>query len=74
MCSRTFGAAGIGAMTGSLVVALAFAILCYVAFRFVIPAEEGYLEKIFGETYPAYQARGAAFLSRSSRSISESEC
>jgi protein-S-isoprenylcysteine O-methyltransferase Ste14 len=51
----TLGAAGIGMLTGSLTVALVLAILCYVAFRFVIAAEEGYLENVFGEPYRAYK-------------------
>jgi protein-S-isoprenylcysteine O-methyltransferase Ste14 len=51
----TLGAFGIGMMTGSLTVALALAVLCYIAFYFVIVAEEGYLETIFGETYLAYK-------------------
>jgi protein-S-isoprenylcysteine O-methyltransferase Ste14 len=51
----TLGAAGIGMLTGSLTVALALAVVCYAAFRFVIAAEEGYLENVFGETYSAYK-------------------
>lgn len=51
----TLGAAGIGMLTGSLTVAFALAVLCYAAFRFVIAAEEGYLENTFGETYIAYK-------------------
>lgn len=62
----TFGAAGIGMMTGSLTVALALAIICYVAFRFVIAAEEGYLEKLFGETYVAYKREVPRFFPKPS--------
>jgi protein-S-isoprenylcysteine O-methyltransferase Ste14 len=51
----TLGAAGIGMMTGSLIVSLALAVICYIAFRFVISAEEGYLEKVFGEVYAVYK-------------------
>ncbi|PSH63895.1 isoprenylcysteine carboxylmethyltransferase family protein [Phyllobacterium brassicacearum] len=51
----TLGAAGIGMLTGSLTVAFALAVLCYVAFHLVILAEEGYLENTFGETYKAYK-------------------
>ncbi len=48
------GAAGIGAMTGSIVVAVAFAIITAVAFHFVIRVEEVYLENAFGEPYRQY--------------------
>ncbi|MBA8899750.1 MULTISPECIES: isoprenylcysteine carboxylmethyltransferase family protein [unclassified Phyllobacterium] len=51
----TLGAFGIGMMTGSLTVAFLLAVLCYIAFYFVIVAEEGYLESVFGETYLAYK-------------------
>jgi len=51
----TIGAFGIGMMTGSLTVAFALAVLCYIAFHFVIVAEEGYLESVFGEPYLAYK-------------------
>jgi len=50
----TIGAMGIGAQTGSLIVALGFGILCYVAFSIVIRAEEKFLEQNFGEPYRAY--------------------
>lgn len=49
------GAAGIGMMTGSLIVGLALSLICYAAFYFVILAEEGYLERNFGETYLSYK-------------------
>jgi protein-S-isoprenylcysteine O-methyltransferase Ste14 len=51
----TFGAAGIGMMTGSLTVMFTLALICYAAFHFVILAEEGYLQKTFGEAYTAYK-------------------
>ena len=41
-------------MTGSLVVAIGLAILCYGAFRSVISVEEGYLEHVFGDAYRQY--------------------
>lgn len=50
----TIGAAGIGAMTGSITVAVVFAILCYVAFHAVILVEEAYLEENFGDSYRQY--------------------
>jgi len=58
----TIGAIGIGMMTGSLTVALALAVICYIAFQFVITAEEGYLEKVFGETYSSYKQEVPRFL------------
>jgi protein-S-isoprenylcysteine O-methyltransferase Ste14 len=57
----TIGAAGIGFMTGSLIVALLLAVLCYVAFYFVIVTEEGYLEEIFGDAYTSYKAEVPRF-------------
>jgi protein-S-isoprenylcysteine O-methyltransferase Ste14 len=48
------GAAGIGAMSGSIVVAVAFAVITAVAFHFVILTEEAYLSETFGEPYAAY--------------------
>jgi protein-S-isoprenylcysteine O-methyltransferase Ste14 len=50
----TIGAAGIGAMTGSIVVAVILAICCYVAFRSVILVEEAYLLETFGKHYRDY--------------------
>ncbi|RCS22304.1 isoprenylcysteine carboxylmethyltransferase family protein [Phyllobacterium salinisoli] len=60
----TLGAAGIGALTGSLVIALGFAVLCYLAFHVVIIAEENYLKKAFGEPYRAYLAEVPRFFPR----------
>jgi protein-S-isoprenylcysteine O-methyltransferase Ste14 len=48
------GAAGIGAMTGSIVVALLFGLMTYGAFLYVILVEESHLSKAFGEPYLAY--------------------
>lgn len=50
----TIGAAGIGAMTGSITVAIVFAVLCYAAFHAVILVEEAYLEENFGDSYRQY--------------------
>jgi protein-S-isoprenylcysteine O-methyltransferase Ste14 len=50
----TIGAAGIGAMTGSVVVAALLAVLCCVSFYSVIFVEEAYLEAAFGEPYRQY--------------------
>ncbi|PRD44326.1 isoprenylcysteine carboxylmethyltransferase family protein [Phyllobacterium phragmitis] len=60
----TIGAAGIGAMTGSVTITLGFAVLCYFAFLVVIRAEEGYLEKTFGESYRTYLAEVPRFFPR----------
>lgn len=50
----TIGAIGIGAQTGSLIVALAFGILCYLAFASVIRTEEAFLKASFGKPYEDY--------------------
>ncbi|MEL4068896.1 isoprenylcysteine carboxylmethyltransferase family protein [Ochrobactrum sp. GPK 3] len=50
----TLGAMGIGGQTGSIIVAVGFGILCYVAFSIVIRTEEKFLEQNFGEPYRAY--------------------
>jgi protein-S-isoprenylcysteine O-methyltransferase Ste14 len=55
------GAAGIGAMSGSVTVAVAFAIITAAAFLYVIKVEEAYLEQAFGEPYRAYMARVPRF-------------
>lgn len=63
----TVGAFGIGCMTGSLSVAAFLAIACYVAFHFVILAEEGYLENNFGEPYRQYMKAVPRFFPRFSQ-------
>ncbi len=50
----SIGAMGIGAQTGSLIIALAFGILCYLAFSVVIRTEEKFLAQNFGQPYQAY--------------------
>ncbi|KAB2794401.1 methyltransferase family protein [Daeguia caeni] len=50
----TLGAIGIGAQTGSIIVAIGFGILCYIAFSIVIRTEEKFLEQNFGAPYRAY--------------------
>lgn len=54
-------AAGVGAQTGSLLVALAFFVLCAVAFQVVILREERYLAAMFGESYRDYVSRVPRF-------------
>ena len=55
------GAAGIGAMSGSITVAVAFAVITALAFHYVIKVEEAYLEQAFGEPYRVYMARVPRF-------------
>lgn len=57
----SLGAAGIGAMSGSVTVSVAFAIITTLAFHYVINVEETYLERTFGEPYRAYMARVPRF-------------
>lgn len=61
------GAAGIGAQTGSLVVALIFALVTAAAFYVVILREEGFLRQQFGDAYEAYRARVPRFFPSLSR-------
>ncbi len=63
-CFRPVGAAGIGAMSGSITVAVAFAIITAAAFHYVIRVEEEYLEQAFGENLPRLHGEGAPLLSR----------
>ncbi len=62
----TVGAAGIGAMTGSVTVAVALAILCYTAFHSVILVEEAYLDENFGEPYRQYMREVPRFFPKPS--------
>ena len=56
------GAAGIGAQTGSIIVALICAVACYVIFAILVRTEEGALIKVHGETYAAYLRSTPRFL------------
>jgi protein-S-isoprenylcysteine O-methyltransferase Ste14 len=56
------GAAGIGAQTGSIVVALVCTIACYVVFAVLVRTEEAALVKVHGETYTAYLRSTPRFL------------
>lgn len=56
------GAAGIGAMSGSVVVAVAFAMITAAVFHYVILVEEAFLKQAFGEPYLAYMERVPRFL------------
>jgi protein-S-isoprenylcysteine O-methyltransferase Ste14 len=62
----TIGAAGIGAMTGSVTVAVALAVLCHAAFHSVILVEEAYLDENFGEPYRQYMKEVPRFLPKPS--------
>ncbi|MND65388.1 methyltransferase family protein [Brucella pituitosa] len=52
----SIGAIGIGAQTGSIIIALAFGVLCYLAFATVIRTEEKFLKANFGKPYETYCA------------------
>lgn len=49
------GAFGIGAQTGSLVIAVLFAILCWLVFRAVVLREEAHLAARFGVAFTRYK-------------------
>ena len=51
------GAFGIGAQTGSMVIALSFVAIAVVVFHFTIAREETWLTAEFGAPYQAYMAR-----------------
>ena len=55
------GAIGIGAMTGSMVIALAFGVMTWLAFLAVIVVEERFLEQAFGQPYRDYMERVPRF-------------
>jgi protein-S-isoprenylcysteine O-methyltransferase Ste14 len=55
------GAVGIGAMTGSITVGLAFGVIAYVAFHPVILVEEAFLEHTFGDVYRRYKVEVPRF-------------
>ena len=51
------GAFGIGAQTGSMVIAALFVLIAVVVFHFTIARAEAWLSAEFGESYKAYMAR-----------------
>ncbi|WP_054311302.1 isoprenylcysteine carboxylmethyltransferase family protein [Mesorhizobium sp. 1M-11] len=58
------GATGAGAQTGSVMVAVAFAVCTWLIFHFVIRAEEVRLHQAFGASYENYCSRVPRFLPR----------
>jgi protein-S-isoprenylcysteine O-methyltransferase Ste14 len=57
-------ATGVGAQTGSIVVALFFGVATAAAFHVVILREERHLGGLFGDVYAAYRARVPRFFPR----------
>jgi protein-S-isoprenylcysteine O-methyltransferase Ste14 len=55
------GAAGVGAQSGSLLIALLFGALCLIAFSFVAKREEAFLAVQFAATYEDYFKRVPRF-------------
>jgi protein-S-isoprenylcysteine O-methyltransferase Ste14 len=53
----SIGAAGVGAQTGSVIVALLTGLGCVIAFYLVIKYEEQHLSALFGESYETYKSR-----------------
>ena len=56
------GAAGVGAQTGSLTVALVFTLAAWVVFRITVSREEGFLKGALGEPYAQYLTTTPRFL------------
>lgn len=56
------GAAGVGALAGSVTVAVVFAVVTYLCFLYVILVEEKYLTNTFGDVYLRYMQRVPRFL------------
>lgn len=54
-------AMGVGAQAGSVILAIAFAVFCWLAFLVVIRREETFLEASFGAPYADYMARVPRF-------------
>jgi protein-S-isoprenylcysteine O-methyltransferase Ste14 len=56
------GAAGVGAQTGSLIIAAIFTFAAWAVFRIVVSREEGFLKGALGEPYARYLATVPRFL------------
>lgn len=57
----TVAAAGVGALTGSVTMMIAFGAFCATAFHVVMAREEAALHSLHGEAYPDYMARVPRF-------------
>lgn len=57
----SIAATGVGAITGSTIVALLYGVLCVLAFFIVIKREEAFLSGTFGKPYADYCARVPRF-------------
>ncbi|RYG04024.1 MAG: isoprenylcysteine carboxylmethyltransferase family protein [Caulobacteraceae bacterium] len=56
------GAAGMGAQTGSMLLSIGCALLCWAVFRATVAKEEAYLRQALGESYLRYMATTPRFL------------
>ena len=62
-----FGAFGMGAQTGSLMLAALFVLIAFLVFRATVKKEEAWLADAFGDVYAAYVARTPRFWPRFSQ-------
>lgn len=60
----SIAALGVGAQTGSIIMALLVGLLCVLAFLIVIKREEAFLSQAFGQSYADYIARVPRFFPR----------
>jgi protein-S-isoprenylcysteine O-methyltransferase Ste14 len=56
------GAFGMGAQTGSVILALLFVVITVAVFAATVAREEAWLGEAFGDTYAAYRARTPRFI------------
>ncbi|MEC5292050.1 isoprenylcysteine carboxylmethyltransferase family protein [Aurantimonas sp. C2-6-R+9] len=69
----SIAAAGVGAQTGSVTIALLFLVGCAAAFHIVIVREESFLKDEFGTSYGRYRATVPRFLPKPSLFRDEAE-